>query len=203
MREDAMTTANKITIIRILLVPFFVVQVLCYVDDGEELHRIWALIAFATACISDGLDGYIARHYHQQSELGKVLDPLADKLLLLSGVILFSMKNEPYFARMPIWLTAAIISRDALVVLGIVVVHYACGKVRLTPRLTGKTATVFQMALLVWTLLQWDRGILQFFYLTAAVLTAISGIQYVFDGMGQLSASPSSSASGPPAKQKD
>ena len=65
-----MTTANKITIFRILLVPFFIVLVLYYVQTGVEGFRLSAILTFALAAISDGVDGYIARHYHQHSELG-------------------------------------------------------------------------------------------------------------------------------------
>ncbi len=187
-----MTTANKITIFRILLVPFFVVQVLIYAESGNEIHRWLALFSFGLATLSDALDGYIARRYNQRSTLGTYLDPMADKILLVSGVVLFSLNNEPYFARMPLWLTVTIISRDLLVSIGIGVVHYACGKVSVKPRLTGKAATVCQMIIILWTLLQWDREILFSWWLTAAVLTGVSGFYYVFDGVKQLNASPTS-----------
>src|SRR5262245_22959957 len=81
--HPAMTTANKITIFRILLVPFFIVQVLYYADAEEptaqEWYRLGALLTFGLTALSDGLDGYIARRYNQRSELGAILDPLADK----------------------------------------------------------------------------------------------------------------------------
>ncbi len=85
-----MTTANKITILRILSVPFFVAQMLYYFDTGREEHRWLAFLSFSIAAICDGVDGYIARRYNQRSELGAILDPLADKLLLISGVVLLS-----------------------------------------------------------------------------------------------------------------
>src|SRR5262245_3010886 len=107
-----MTTANKITILRILMVPFFVVQLLCYVNSGNEWYRLFAIVSFAFAAISDGIDGYIARRYHQHSELGAVLDPLADKLLLVSGIVLLSLDNAEHLPRIPLWLTATILSRD-------------------------------------------------------------------------------------------
>src|SRR5260221_1145103 len=128
-----MTTANKITIFRILLVPFFIVLVLYYIQNGTEVFRFGAILTFALATISDALDGYIARRYHQHSELGKILDPLADKLLLLSGIVLLSVQNEPYLERIPIWLTVTILSRDVLVLIGIVVIHYACGRITVQP----------------------------------------------------------------------
>src|SRR6516162_6569964 len=99
-----MTTANKITILRILLVPFFVVEILYYVQTGNELHRLLAMLAFALAAILDGVDGYVARRYNQRSELGTVLDPLADKLLLVSAIVLLSF-TWTYFDTIPLWLT--------------------------------------------------------------------------------------------------
>src|SRR5512143_260090 len=98
-----MTTANKITILRILLIPFFVVEVLYYVKTGNELHRLFGLLSFTLAAIFDGVDGYIARHYNQRSELGAILDPLADKLLLVSGVILLSFDHLPFLDSVPLW----------------------------------------------------------------------------------------------------
>ena len=100
-----MTTANKITILRILLIPFFVVEVLYYVKTGTEGHRIAALLCFAVAAIFDGVDGYVARRFHQKTELGAVLDPLADKLLLVSAVVLLSFDHTPHFEAIPLWLT--------------------------------------------------------------------------------------------------
>src|SRR5215204_2390455 len=115
-----MTTANKITILRILLIPFFVVQVLYYVKAGHELHRLLAILCFAIASVLDGVDGYIARHYNQRSELGAILDPLADKLLLVSAVVVLSFDHEPYLETIPLWLTGIIIGRDVLMVVGLV-----------------------------------------------------------------------------------
>ena len=83
-----MTIANQITILRILIVPAFIVDVLYYVHGGNEWLRFGALGLFGLAALSDAVDGFIARKYNQISELGTVLDPLADKMLLVSGFIL-------------------------------------------------------------------------------------------------------------------
>src|SRR5438034_5410257 len=123
-----MTTANKITILRILLIPFFVVEVLYYVKTGNELHRLLAILSFAVAAILDGVDGYIARRYNQYSELGAILDPLADKLLLVSGVVLLSFDHGPRLGQIPLWLTGTIIGRDLLILVGMVVIHLPGGK---------------------------------------------------------------------------
>src|SRR5205085_9839549 len=150
-----MTTANKITILRILLVPFFVVQILYYVKNGNEIHRLFAIFTFAVAAIFDGVDGYIARRYNQRSELGAILDPLADKLLLVSGIVLLSF-NWPFFDNIPLWLTGTIIGRDILVLVGLIVIQMTIGKVKVRPRVFGKVATVLQMVVVLWVLLKWN-----------------------------------------------
>ena len=99
----AMTTANKVTFLRILLVPIFIYEVLEYREQGDESNRWLSLISFALAAVLDGVDGFIARRFHQKSELGALLDPLADKLLLVAGLILLSMTNS-YLQRIPLWL---------------------------------------------------------------------------------------------------
>jgi len=188
-----MTTANKITIFRILLVPFFIVEVLSYVEAGEELHRFLAIAAFLLASVCDGVDGYIARRYNQRSELGAILDPLADKLLVVAGIVLLSLHHEQYLPHLPLWLTATVISRDVLLLIGLVVVHYACGKVTVKPHFIGKVATVLQMVTVCWALLKLPAEGLHWFALGAAVCTGGSGVIYVFYGVRQLSASPASS----------
>jgi len=198
----AMTTANKITILRILLIPFFVVETLYYVETGNELHRFLGLLAFAIAAILDGVDGYVARHYNQQSELGTVLDPLADKLLLVSAIIVLSFDHSPRLGQIPLWLTGVIIGRDVLLGVGAVVVRLVVGQITVRPRLTGKIATVFQMITVLWILLRWDftfhNYLLPVWILGAGLFTGMSGLLYVWDGSKQLGSHPSSS---PTAKQ--
>ena len=191
-----MTTANKITIFRIVLVPFFIVQVLYYVEDGNEWNRFFALLSFAVASISDGLDGYIARRYHQRSELGAILDPLADKLLLVSAIVILSLNNHPYFDRFPLYLAGAVLGRDMILLIGSGVIYYFIGKVAVRPRLIGKIATVFQMMAVIWALLKWDSSWLRNWIIGATLCTIASGLLYILDGVRQLSISPSSSAIG-------
>jgi cardiolipin synthase (CMP-forming) len=190
-----MTTANKITILRILLIPFFVVQALYYVNTGNEWYRLFAFLCFAVAAISDAVDGYIARRYNQISELGKILDPLADKLLLMSAVVLLSLKNEPYLERIPLWFTVTILGRDAILIIGLIVIHYTFGKLTVRPILVGKAATFLQMTCVLWTLLKFSPQWLTVLAIAAAACTCVSGVIYVFEGIRQLSASPSSSPS--------
>ena len=197
-----MTTANKITILRILLIPFFVVEMIYYVRTGSADCWLAGLLAFAIAAILDGVDGYVARRYKQWSELGTILDPLADKLLLVSAIIVLSFDNSPYLGRIPLWLTGVIIGRDLLLGLGAVVIRLVVGKITVRPHMTGKIATVFQMIAVIWILLHWDfifHGIFMKIWLAGAGLfTAASGLLYVLDGTQQLGAHPSSS----PAEQQ-
>lgn len=189
-----MTTANKITILRILLIPFFVVEIVYYVRTGNEICRLAGVLAFAVAAILDGVDGYVARKYHQWSELGTILDPAADKLLLVSAIVLLNFNNAPYLRQIPFWLTGIIIGRDLILGMGAILVRAVVGKITVRPRLTGKIATVFQMITVAWILLRWDLnfGLLKIWILGAGIFTAVSGLFYIWDGMKQLSTHPSS-----------
>src|ERR1700690_1568053 len=154
-----MTTANKITILRILLVPFFVVELIYFMQSGNEIHRLLAMVSFAVMAILDGVDGYTARRYNQKSELGAILDPLADKLLLVSAIVTLSFNHASYIGQIPLWLTGTILGRDLLLLVGIAVIRLTVGKVIVRPRLVGKFATVLQMIVVVWILLDWDRDL--------------------------------------------
>jgi len=197
-----MTTATKVTVLRILLVPFFVVQMLYYERTGEEWHRFLAIISFALAALSDALDGYLARRYNQGSELGALLDPLADKLLLVSALILLTFDKRPHLPNLPLWLAGIVIGRDAIQALGFGVLHYTLGKVPVRPRLIGKAATLFQMVTVVWALLKWPAAGLTPLAIAAAFCTAVSGIVYVLDGMKLLGTSPDSAAKPRPSVEK-
>jgi CDP-diacylglycerol--glycerol-3-phosphate 3-phosphatidyltransferase len=187
-----MTTANKITILRILLVPFFVVQLLYYGETGDELYRLLAILSFAIAALTDALDGYIARRYNQHSELGAILDPLADKLLLVLGLVFLSLNHRPHLEQLPLWLVATVFSRDLLLLIGFIIIHYTCGRITVRPHLIGKAATVLQMVCIAWTLLKWDARWLGVWTMGAALCTGISGLLYIQQGVRQLAASPSS-----------
>jgi cardiolipin synthase len=200
-REPMMTTANKITILRILLIPFFVVAVLYYHETGNETQRLIAILAFGIAAVCDGVDGFIARRYNQRSELGAILDPLADKLLLLSGIVVLSLHN-PHLGRFRFWLAGTVLSRDLLILIGMVVIQMTVGKVAVRPRFLGKVATVLQMICILWVLLKWDVVVggpwFDIWTIGAAVCTGGSGLLYVLDGVRQLSSHPASS---PTARQ--
>src|SRR5687767_13798430 len=118
-----MTTANKITIFRICLVPVFVLLLLRYFRTSDEMVRWAALATFVLAAITDGVDGYIARNYNQMTRLGAVLDPIADKTLLLSALLILSLVGQTQLLAIPPWVLGILLSRDVLVLAGGVVLH--------------------------------------------------------------------------------
>ena len=191
----AVTTPNKITLVRILMIPAFVLMALYYgesIQRGQPLEwqRYTAIAIFLVAAASDGLDGYIARRYNQKSALGVILDPIADKGLLLSGIITLSISNwsdvDPQYGRFPTWFPVLVISRDAVILIGSAVLHVLKGKVRVRPAWTGKVATFLQMAAIAWVMLQPMFLPLIYVVCAAGFFTLISGVIYVMDGFRQL-----------------
>jgi cardiolipin synthase len=192
-----MTTANKITVARILMIPAFVTMAIYYgqsIERGEPLEwqRFAAIVIFLVASISDGLDGYVARHYKQRSSLGVILDPIADKGLLLSGIITLSISNwskiDPDYGRFPVWFPVLVITRDAVILVGAVVLYLLNGKVDVKPNWTGKVATVLQMIAIGWVMLQLQFLPLLFVVSCAGLFTFVSGVVYVVEGIRQLQA---------------
>jgi len=191
-----MTTANKITVARILMIPAFVTMAIYYGQsiqrhDPQEWMRFAAIIIFLVAAVSDGLDGYVARRYKQRSSLGVILDPIADKGLLLSGIITLSISNwsesDPDYGKFPIWFPVLVITRDAVILVGALILHYFIGnKMKVKPSWTGKVATVCQMCAIAWVMLQIHFLPLIFVVGVAGAFTLISGIIYLMAGVRQL-----------------
>lgn len=179
----SMTAANKITIFRILLVPVFVLELMNYVAAGRETHRWLALAIFLVVAVGDGVDGYVARRFNQRTEMGALLDPLADKLLLVLGLVVLSMDNRPHLDRIPFWLTGTVLGRDVTLLVLLVLVHYLVGHGHVRPHLTGKIATVLQMACVVWVLLRWTPGWIAGLAAMATLFTGVSGLIYLRDGI--------------------
>ena len=179
-----MNLANKITIFRILLVPFFIASMLYY---GETRHyfRFIALGLFALASLSDAIDGGIARSRGQVTELGVVLDPVADKLLIASAFIALSViKNIPPDLRIPAWVVLIVLTRDIIIVLGSVIIYFLKGDVAIKPSLLGKATTFFQMVAIMALLAVFRYH--KFFIYPAAFFTTLSGIDYIWRGSRQL-----------------
>jgi cardiolipin synthase len=190
-----MTTANKITVLRILMIPAFVMMAIYYGESIQrgaplEWQRFAAIMIFLLASASDGLDGYIARRYNQRSSLGVILDPIADKGLLLSGIITLSISNwsqvNPDYGRFPVWFPVLVITRDAVILVGAVVLYLLNGNVQVKPNWTGKVATVLQMIAIAWVMLQFRFIPLLAVVICAGLFTLISGVVYVLEGVRQL-----------------
>lgn len=156
-----MTWANRITIGRFLLIPVFV-GLLVYYHASVEAHqpveywRIAALIVFIVAAISDGIDGYLARHWNQRTALGAVLDPIADKLLLLAALVTLSIVHIDGKPPFPLWFPIIIIGRDAILLVGFLVLTFLASKIEIKPHWSGKLSTFFTFIAIGSALLAWD-----------------------------------------------
>lgn len=146
-------------------------------QSGQEHHRLMALFFFIVASLTDALDGWLARVTKTRTKLGKFLDPLADKLLLLSGFI--GLLFVPAFLyRPPLWVTVTIVFRDIVIITGLVILFLMTGNVRVQPNLLGKITTVFQMGTLIAILLEHPVSVP--LWIATALLTIASGLTYVF-----------------------
>ena len=129
-----LTLANQLTILRIMLIPAFVLLVV-YGYLG------WALLTFLIAGVTDALDGLIARRAGQRTSLGAWLDPMADKLLLVTTFIVLTLPGLPLVNHIPLWLTVVLISRDIVIVGVVAIVNLAVGPRTFRPSMFGKLAT--------------------------------------------------------------
>jgi cardiolipin synthase len=172
----ALTIANQVTLLRMLLIPAFVILVL-YGQLG------WALTTFLIAGGTDALDGLIARRAGQQTTLGAWLDPMADKLLLLSAFIVLSLPDRGLTIRIPLWLTILVISRDVAIVLTVTIVNLAIGRRTFPPSFLGKATTAFSivtcLVFLVANYLGWSSAITDFFAYASLALTVLSALHYI------------------------
>lgn len=176
-----LTFANKITICRILAVPFFVGTVLYYSAERDYLRWV-ALGIFMLAVISDVIDGYIARTRHQKTRAGAILDPLADKLLLMSAFIcLFKISFLFKVVHFPIWFVVAVISRDVILLLGAMIIQIIHGDFDINPTIWGKATAFFQIFSIIGILLQWP--LFEWIWGLTVALTIISGIDYIYKGI--------------------
>ena len=173
-----MNIANKISTFRILSVPFFIACLLYYSPEKMYLKNV-ALTIFILGVISDGLDGYIARKAKMQSKAGLILDPLGDKLLLISAFIFLSPICR-LGLKFPLWVSFIVISRDLIIIMGAVVIYMVKQSLDVYPTKWGKLTTIFQMLSVICVLLQWKLSVLVWW--PAVIFTVISGIDYVKRG---------------------
>jgi cardiolipin synthase len=169
-----MNLPNYITLVRIVLIPFFI-NLMIY-----GYYRS-ALAVFAAACLTDALDGLIARVTNSITELGALLDPIADKLLILSAFVTLVLLKM-----LPVWLVIIVVSRDVILVLGSLVIYFLGHDLKARPSFIGKATTVFQLLVvtlaLVLKALGKEMAGTPVLHWTTAVFTMVSGIQYVVRG---------------------
>jgi|TARA_B100001758_G_scaffold246460_1_gene261578 cardiolipin synthase len=200
------TIPNYISIFRLMIIPVFVIALLDFSESGVEISWWTAVIAFCVASISDGIDGYIARRFKQRSELGTFLDPMADKLLLLSGLIILSFSSN-HLPKLPVWMIGMVFGRDLFLLLGFFVITYWCGKMKIQPHFLSKCATVLQMFVVAWGVLgrkdQFGLETDLFFWwcLLATICTGLTFLIYFPAGVAQLRAVPASSPSKDQSRQ--
>lgn len=171
-----MTLANKITILRIVLIPVYIIALL------QNLYP-WPVILFTFMIVSDALDGFVARHRKQITRLGSFLDPLADKLLMFSSYLLAA-----YLKMIPLWIFVLILSRDLLIVIGWMVNYFITESTEVKPRVLGKITTIFQMVAMWFILLNVPPVVEHVLLTLTAVVTAVSALDYVLSGSKRLNA---------------
>ena len=183
MSSRIVTVPNLLTVFRMVLIPVFV-SLLFY------QRFVLALAVFVLAGVTDGLDGLLARRFDQKSQLGTILDPIADKLMLVTAFVVLSMsavfpKPLPRHLPVPFWVTAAVISRDVFILVGAAAINIVTGFRRFRPSILGKINTAVQIfaiaAIMFATSVPYGTGYyLPTLYTTVFTLAILSGAHYVF-----------------------
>jgi cardiolipin synthase len=183
MSSRILTLPNVLTVFRMALTPVFV-SLLFY------QKFVWALGAFILAGITDGLDGLLARRFQQQSPLGRILDPIADKMMLVTSFVVLSMRGVfptplPKHLPVPFWVTITVISRDIFILVGAVAINMVSGFRAFQPSFLGKVSTVVQIVAVAAVILAAQTRVGTGYYLPTVytsvfTLTLLSGIHYIF-----------------------
>ena len=174
-----MNVANHLSVLRVLLAPAFVMCLVYATPDRFYLHDV-ALAIFVGACLTDALDGFLARRLHQQTVFGSYIDPIANKLLLTSGFLALSFIGHlPEAMRIPAWVTIPVIARDTLILLGSAMIFVMTGRLKAEPLLVSKATTLVQMLTLVAALAAAPVGLRYFSYAATVLLTVVSGAEYL------------------------
>lgn len=180
------TLPNFITLLRLASLPFFLYAI--------SIGRIGiALLIFVAAGISDGIDGYLARRFDMGSALGAYLDPIADKLLLMSSYLFLCIPSFPVAVKIPIWLAFMVISRDVLLLTVALLLILSGSRRRFPPTWLGKVTTVTLIITILFVLCanlwSWPRAIPLIAFGAAATITFLSGFDYIY-GVSKSSAEP-------------
>jgi cardiolipin synthase (CMP-forming) len=176
MTTPILNAANQLTLLRMGLAPLLVVLVL----SGE---RVWALVVFLVAGVTDLLDGLIARLGRQQTTLGAMLDPVADKILLSSSFVALTWSSGLPVS-IPAWLTVTTLSRDAIILASVAIINLTVERRVFYPSLLGKLCTGSQLVTVALVLLVnatgWEFPYLRYVFGLTLVLTVASALHYVY-----------------------
>jgi cardiolipin synthase (CMP-forming) len=174
---SVLSAANQLTLLRMLLIPAFVILVI-YGYSG------WALVTFAVAGATDALDGLIARWSGNKTTLGAWLDPMADKLLFVSTFIVLTLPGLGLTNRIPVWLTILIISRDVVIVLTVAIVNLAIGPRTFRPSVLGKAATAIYIltcvVVMLFNYLERTSPLVDACIWTSLAINVLSSVDYAF-----------------------
>jgi CDP-diacylglycerol--glycerol-3-phosphate 3-phosphatidyltransferase len=191
-----LTWPMGLTMLRLLLLPVFLWLILAGRPDSGPRQFRWAAIGvFAVMALTDKLDGYLARRLNQTSRLGTILDPIADKLLVASSVVLLSfdwIASEPY--RIPTTVVAIIYGGYLVVATGTLALLLVVGRVSIAARPLGKANTVLQLALILLTLIApelhgragWVRTVLKGLWWVVPSVAIATSADYVMLGVRQF-----------------
>ena len=184
---SALTVANQLTLLRMLLIPALVILVV-YGLNG------WALVVLIGAGLTDALDGILARWWGQRTTLGALLDPMADKLLLISTFVVLTLPSLDLPNRLPIWLTVLVISRDVIIVVTVAIVNLSSGRRTFQPTLLGKLATlVYILTAAVTMYFNWlgrPSALVDVAIYATLSVTLVSGLHYIAHASRVLSEVP-------------
>lgn len=149
-----------------------------------------ALVIFTTAGLTDAIDGYIARKFNQVSQFGKILDPIADKTLLISAFVFIF--NSQLQIKFPFWYVVLVISRDLYILSGSLIIYFIKGYLKVSPSIFGKATTFFQIATVIYTLLSninlsfYNEIVYEGLLATTFLFMVLSTLTYTYDGFKQL-----------------
>ncbi len=171
------TLPNFITLVRLAALPFFLVSI-----AGGRFGI--ALAIFVAAGLSDGVDGFLARRFDMKSALGAYLDPIADKLLLMTSYLFLAIPSYPALVKVPVWLAVMVLSRDFLLLVVGLLLILTSGHKRFPPSWAGKVTTVTQIVNVLFVLCaniwEWPREVLLIGSGAVASVTVYSGFDYVY-----------------------
>ncbi len=169
-----MNLPNLLSLFRLCLTAFFI---LAMTYGRYQL----ALALFIAQAVSDLLDGFFARMMHKKTDLGAWLDPIADKVMLMSSYLVLGFQQI-----VPFWVVAIVLFRDLVVLLGFIILHLASYRVAPAPSLLGKATTLLQMITILYVLWSTTREFQSYFFYATAGLTVASGFQYILLGFTAL-----------------